>query len=223
MSQANSSPGTGRAVLLLIAGIPLTMILAASWLWYFVVEGDLDLVGTLGTANHGTLVQPPRQLADMPFADDAGARFSWTDVEPRWTMLVVNRGSVCDRDCERRLYTTRQIHIALGKEFNRVRRVMLSDQPVGDVRVELPAVATDGVPEGAPSDLSGFIGAAHNGLLPLSATPDVVVEIASEWDENPAQWYLVDPAGWVMMRFSDDMSYKDIIKDLKFLLKNSGG
>jgi hypothetical protein len=72
MSQANSSPGTGRAVLLLIAGIPLTMILAASWLWYFVVEGDLDLVGTLGTANHGTLVQPPRQLIDMPFADDAG-------------------------------------------------------------------------------------------------------------------------------------------------------
>ena len=42
----------------LIAGIPLTMILAATWLWYFVVRGDLDLVCALGTANQGTLVQP---------------------------------------------------------------------------------------------------------------------------------------------------------------------
>ena len=38
-----------RLVLLMIAGIPLTMILAASWLWYFVVNGDLDLVGALCT------------------------------------------------------------------------------------------------------------------------------------------------------------------------------
>jgi hypothetical protein len=48
-----------RMVLLLIAGVPVTMILGATWLWYFVVRGDLDLVGTLGTANRGALVQPP--------------------------------------------------------------------------------------------------------------------------------------------------------------------
>lgn len=223
MSEVNTSPGSGRAVLLLIAGIPLTMILAASWLWYFVVEGDLDLVGALGTANHGTLVQPPRQIVDIPFADDAGARFRWTDVEPRWTMLVVNRGETCDRQCERRLYTTRQIHIALGKEFNRVRRVMLSDQPVDQVTVQLPDGPTEGVPEGAPADLPGFVAQAHNGLLLLSTAPEPMDDIAAEWDQDTAQWYLVDPAGWVMMRFSDDLSYKDIIKDLKFLLKNSGG
>ena len=36
-------------------------------------------------------------------------------------------------------------------------------------------------------------------------------------------WYLVDPSGWVMMRYSADVNYKDVIGDLKFLLKNSGG
>ena len=61
-----------RMVLLLIAGIPVTMILGATWLWYFVVRGDLDLVGTLGTANRGALVQPPRQI------DEADVR------EPTW-------------------------------------------------------------------------------------------------------------------------------------------
>ena len=51
-----------RLTLLLIMGIPVTMILTATWLWYFVVQGDLDLVGKLGTSNRGTLVEPPRQI-----------------------------------------------------------------------------------------------------------------------------------------------------------------
>ncbi len=210
-------------MLLLIAGIPLTMILAASWLWYFVVEGDLDIVGALGTANHGVLVQPPRQLVDLNYVDDAGARFSWNDVDPRWTMLVVNRGASCDVECERRLYTTRQIHVALGREFNRVRRVMLSDTPAEAVSVVLPEQATEGVPPGAPSDLPGFAAAAHQGMVVLSVDGAAMDSIAPEWAEDTTQWYLVDPAGWVMMRFSDELSYKDVIKDMKFLLKNSGG
>jgi hypothetical protein len=39
----------------------------------------------------------------------------------------------------------------------------------------------------------------------------------------PTQWYVVDPAGWIMMRVSDDLYYKDVISDLRFLLKHSGG
>lgn len=210
-------------MLLLIAGIPLTMILAASWLWYFVVEGDLDIVGALGTANHGELVQPPRQLAELAFIDDAGARFNWSDIDPRWTMLVVNRGARCDAECERRLYTTRQIHVALGREFNRVRRVMLSDTPADNVFVTLPAQGTDGVPPDAPSDLPGFAAAAHQGMVVLSVDGADMDRLAPEWLDNSSQWYLVDPAGWVMMRFGDELSYKDVIKDMKFLLKNSGG
>ena len=60
-------------------------------------------------------------------------------------------------------------------------------------------------------------------MVVLSASPDQVGEIATEWDDNSAQWFLVDPAGWVMMRFSDDLPYKEVIRDMKFLLKNSGG
>ena len=41
MEQTDTT-NNNRLVLLLIAGIPVTMILAASWLWYFVVEGDLE-------------------------------------------------------------------------------------------------------------------------------------------------------------------------------------
>ena len=32
-----------------------------------------------------------------------------------------------------------------------------------------------------------------------------------------------DPAGWIMMAYNSGDSYKDVIADLKFLLKNSRG
>ena len=75
MSPSAKTDGQNRMTLLLIAGIPLTMVLAASWLWYFVVEGNLDLVSALGTSNNGTLTSPPRQIVETPFRDDVGASF----------------------------------------------------------------------------------------------------------------------------------------------------
>ena len=82
---------SGRLVLLLIAGIPVTIILASSWLWYFVVQGDLDLVGRLGTSNAGQLLQPPRQALEANWQSAGGAEFSLAE-EPRWLPhVMVNR------------------------------------------------------------------------------------------------------------------------------------
>ena len=69
-------------MLLTIAGIPVTMILAATWLWYFVVNGELDLVGSLGTANNGQLLEPPRPVAELGLVDQAGDAFSLATGDP---------------------------------------------------------------------------------------------------------------------------------------------
>jgi hypothetical protein len=34
-------------------------------------------------------------------------------------------------------------------------------------------------------------------------------------------FYIVDPQGWLMMSYSEKNTYKEIIKDMRFLLKNS--
>ena len=47
-----------RRVLLLIAGIPVGMMLAATALWWAVQQGYVDILGSVGTANHGELVDP---------------------------------------------------------------------------------------------------------------------------------------------------------------------
>ena len=115
-----------RLVLLMIVGIPLTMVLAATWLWYFVVRGDLDVVAMLGTANRGSLVQPPRSLLPVALRDDRGRAFDAAELGRHWTMLVPVAGTDCEEICEQTLYTTRQIHLAMGKEYKRIRRAMVS-------------------------------------------------------------------------------------------------
>ena len=220
MEQTDAS-NNNRLVLLLIAGIPVTMILAASWLWYFVVKGDLDLVGAIGTANQGTLVQPPRQLDDVSLMDSAGLPIKWGDSEqePRWVLLVPSPGPVCAASCEQRLYLTRQIHIAMGKEFNRIGRAYVSDTGVAET-----ALAVDTISDGGtlPSDFDELLERGHRGLRVLEVSSEDFSTLFPELSEDAQTWYLVDPAGWIMMSYDDSVGYRDVMSDLKFLLKNSG-
>jgi len=212
-------PNSNRMVLLLIAGLPVTVILLATWLWFFVARGDLDLVAILGTANRGVLVQPPRRLAEAPLHEQGGAAFSYGSLEPRWTMLVPVTGIACDAACEHTLYVTRQIHVALGKEFNRVRRILVSEVPVAGVHLAASELS-DRRP--APPDLAAYLAQEQRGLEALVLDRVDFERLFPEYLGDPGTWYLVDPAGWIMMAYNAGIPYKDVMSDLKFLLKNSG-
>lgn len=209
-----------RMVLLLIGGIPVTVILAATWLWFFVARGELDLVSVLGTANRGTLVQPPRQLDEHELRDESGAVVKLSDMEPRWTMVVPVTGGRCDESCEKTLYLTRQIHVAMGKEFNRLQRLYISDHSAGNTQLTVAKLSDD---HPAPGDFAQYLATEHHGLQALALSPTSYATLFPEHQADPGTWYLMDPAGWVMMSYNDEVSYKDVIADLKFLLKNSGG
>lgn len=207
-----------RAVLLLIGGIPVTMILAATWLWFFVASGDLDLVQALGTANRGTLVEPPRQLDDRDLTDDTALPAKFADLDPpRWAFLVPGDGASCDAQCEKTLYTTRQIHIALGKEFNRVRRLYVGTDALADTRLGVSELS-DGAP--APASFADYLDTEHRGLNAFTVSDADFAALFPEYAENDSTWYLVDPKGWIMMSYNGEIPYKDVISDLKFLLKN---
>ncbi len=220
--EQTDAPNNNRLVLLLIAGIPVTMILAASWLWYFVVKGDLDLVGMIGTANQGTLVQPPRQLGDAALLDTAGLPVGWgdTEQEPRWVLLVPSSGPTCADACEQRLYLTRQIHLAMGKEFNRIGRAFVSDTATDEIALSVDALSDGGA---LPGDLDALLERDHRGMRALVVSPEAFGTLFPELAENPETWYLVDPSGWLMMSYDDSVGYRDVMSDLKFLIKNSGG
>ena len=207
-----------RLTLLLIMGIPVTMILTATWLWYFVVQGDLDLVGKLGTSNRGTLVQPPRQIDQFDLRDRDGRDFSYTDVDRRWTLLVPYSGPDCDARCEATLYVTRQIHTAMGKELPRIRRMYVANQPLSEQALAVDTLSDE---RPAPQSLAAYFDQQQRGLIPLHVSEPDFDTAFTEYLSARDTWYLVDPAGWIMMSYSSEVTYKDVISDLKFLLKNS--
>ena len=222
MTETNNRTG-GRAILLLIAGLPVTMILASTWLWYFVERGDIDIIGALGTANSGELLPEPLNIRALEFEAADGSQASLATSEPKWTLMLVNDGPSCDADCNELLYLTRQIRIAIGRDYQRTQRLLVVDTPLETIQSSGEAVAGESGSNGE-STLEGA-------LLPQLEREHVDLKV---WRRNgqavvpdgqlmPNSWYLVDPSGWVMMRYSTEVNYKDVIGDLKFLLKNSGG
>lgn len=215
--EGNEQNSNNRMVLLLIAGIPVTVTLIATWLWYYVVQGELDLAAMLGTSNSGTLVQPPRQLDEVALREINGLPFQYSELEPKWTFLIPG-GARCEAVCEKNLYTTRQIHIAMGQEFSRIRRIYLSDAAVSDTVLDVEHLSDD---RPAPDGFIEYLASEHRGLRVLEIAPGEFEELLEEHRADPGSWYLVDPAGWIMMSYQSEVGYKGVMSDLTFLLKNS--
>ena len=205
-----------RLILLSIVGLPVTMVLAATWLWFFVSRGDIDLVDLLGTSNHGVLLSPPTQLNDFSYQNQFGAQALFADSDPQWTLLVPVPAQ-CDGICLSTLYLTRQIHLGLGKEFGRIRRVYVSPERV-NLDLPLPAMLSDSMAEGV-TQLGEYLEGYHKAmpLLHMNAR-----DYQTTFGQSAAgMWYVVDPASWMMMSYESTVHYKDVTSDLKFLLKNS--
>lgn len=199
----NTADNKNRMTLLLIAGVPVIIILASSWLWYYVASGRLDLVDILGTANRGSLLEPPVNLADLPVVDAEGlALEADAGDKPLWRIMVPGRGG-CDADCQQLLHYTRQMHRALGKYQNRIERVFLG-------------IGMDG------SELLNAELRQEYPRLKLLYTPSASFQAQLDTSGQPS-YYLVDPHGWIILSYQTDTDGKDLMADLKFLLKNSNG
>ena len=215
MTETSNQSG-GRAILLLIAGLPVTMILASTWLWYFVERGDVDIIGALGTANSGELLAEPINIRELEFEATDGSTVGLSSIEPKWTMLLVNDGATCDAACNELLYVTRQIRIAIGRDYQRTQRLLIVDTPID-------LIQSNDDTEGPSDDTMPLMPQLERDHVDLNVWRREDQAVLPEGQSEPSAWYLVDPSGWVMMRYTTDVNYKDVIGDIKFLLKNSGG
>jgi hypothetical protein len=174
------------------------IILAATWLWYYVASGRIDIVGILGTANHGILLDPPLALESLALTDAQGEAVSAVGERPVWQILLPGRNG-CDAACSEAVHYTRQIHSAMGKYANRIERLLVtSRRPDERLAKDYPKLKLRYT---SASGMEALEGAAPAALAPA--------------------YFLVDPAGWVILSYTADADGKDVMADLKFLLKNS--
>jgi len=192
--------GGARRDLYLIIGLLIAVVATSTALFWASTSGRLDLPALLGTKNHGDLIQPPRPLAELSLHTPEGQPFEFAKQKPHWTFLVPVSAH-CDAGCEKALYLTRQIHVALGKNAGRVQRYVVS---------------RDGAPDAAFAQLL----TQHPGVQVLLA--DTAAFDRHLAGQLPAHsYFVVDPAGWMMMGYHNDHAYTGVIADMKFRPSNS--
>lgn len=106
-----------RVILLALAALAM-LPLAAALVLYYLAPG---MAGGAQT-NHGALLDPPGALADLELTMPDGRRIE-AGPERRWRLILVNpRG--CNEACRQDLHLLRQMHVRLGRDRDRVRRVL---------------------------------------------------------------------------------------------------
>ncbi|AQQ66255.1 hypothetical protein Mag101_00255 [Microbulbifer agarilyticus] len=200
--QESSSPaprgGLSRlAGMSVVASVALPM-LAAYIIFYTGVGMPTD------TVNQGELLTPAQDLAEINLLADDGNAVDLAAQEPKWRYLIV-AGENCAGECEKLLYTTRQVHIRLGEKSLRVERLLVTGAPLTELR---HSILADQHPK-----------------LRFTTTDQKKLD---EWlaDSDHAELkrpsaLLVDQQGYAMMVYDNTHNGNQLLKDIKRLLKYS--
>ncbi|WP_246166708.1 hypothetical protein [Marinobacter salinexigens] len=188
----------GRRTAILLFAVGFGPMLFATIMFY---TGWLN---PAGNTNNGTLIDPVMPISSLHLQTAAGepleGRFGPEKADAQWLMMVV--AGECGADCEQLLYLARQVNIALGKNANRVGRAALL--------------------ESLPADLSSRWSSEYSLMERLSPAPGTAPVWPPGIDpQTSPRILLVDPFGNLMMSYGAGNTGKEILKDLKHLLKLS--
>lgn len=201
------------AALMLVAILPITF--ATMNFRSAMLDGGFG-----GSLNNGILINPPVDISALDMKDEQGVPMfkpfeeviealgdEEYEIQP-WLMVYVSTGE-CAQSCLDRVYELRQLHVALGKDIQRVRRYFLNAS--GDeISVENKQLFRDEYPS---------MGVAHGDPATIKqnfAQAEVQFNI-------PGEDYVifVDPVGNTMMYYTSDKTAQDIMSDLETLLRHS--
>ncbi|MNY49688.1 hypothetical protein D3C86_1851340 [compost metagenome] len=119
--------------------------------------------------------------------------------EARWQLLVTAPKD-CAVDCQQLVYLARQIQIGLGREAGRASHAIAAAQPLNS---DYEARLTREYPQlqRYPLDLAMFTKATG--------------------DQAAPQLWIIDPHGNLVLRYDPSVKGKDLLNDLRHLLKLS--
>lgn len=167
--------------------------LAVAWIWFFHFQDIRP-----EPINHGDLIEPVVPIADLKLYERESG-IGVTPLTDDWS-IVLFAPDACDVTCERALYLSRQVHIRLNRDADRVQRVLIAGSDV-----EYPV-------------------AEHPDLRVFDADERVIARFSDPAREALAgsdRMYLVDPRGNLMMSYPLDFTPEMLSDDLERLLRYS--
>jgi cytochrome oxidase Cu insertion factor (SCO1/SenC/PrrC family) len=189
----------GRVRMLLVLLVCAAPVIA-SYFTYFVIRPE-------GRTNYAELILPTKTLpASLPLVTLDGVPAMPASLKGQW-LLVVVIDSACDPACEQRLFMQRQLREMLGRDRDRLDKlVLVTDE--GPLRPELRLALEAAVPATVLRVPEASLAAW---LTPASGQP------------LQAHLYVVDPLGEWMMRMPPEAEPQKAMRDLVKLLRASAG
>lgn len=147
-----------------------------------------------GRSYHGELIGNGQTRADL------GVQAQ----EDRWQILVTAPKD-CSVDCQQLVYLARQIQIGLGRDAGRASHALAAAQPLSS---EYDAKLTREYPQLQRYSLDLATFSAFN-------------KTAGTGDKAVPQLWIIDPHGNLVLRYDPTVKGKDLLNDLRHLLKLS--
>lgn len=167
----------------------------AGWLAFYVFELRPE------SSHFGELVVPVQKIDFSLLHQPDGEVYKSQDFD-KWTFVLIRRQE-CGSDCQQSLYYQRQMRIALGRDTDRVRNILLFETSLPE---EMQAFMKD-YPE-----LSVYQ-RVDQAMLNQFVVPDKA--------DQHELWYLVDPDHNLMMVYPMVNEIREVMDDLRRLLKIS--
>ncbi len=121
INQSSKLKSRNRLQLALLFLIPFAAM-SLAWIMYFTGLWLPD-----GRTNKGELLSPPASFADLHLKQGEQV-FAAAMTEGLWRVVVFGSTQCQEAQCVDSLYKTRQVHIALGKDADRVTRFYVAPQ-----------------------------------------------------------------------------------------------
>jgi len=142
--------------------------------------------------NIGELMQPPKNLAAIALKRADGSDYAWTSDNQRWQIVFVAPQN-CGAPCAQMLDTLHRLWLSEGRLADRVQVVWFGDLPANAPRFRM--------------------------LVPMAANPQFLQALPDTASAQALPVYLVDPTGYLVMRYPPGFEPGGLRKDLAQLLK----
>lgn len=182
---------------LILLGVALVFIIPILVSWYLVFFSDFKK-GDGGTQK-GELISPVIPLGEPEVFNLKSKTIE--SINGKWTLLFFVENE-CNQLCEDKLYQIRQIRLALGKDRDKVDRLLVSKNK-----------------QQWSQYTNSFNGQKY--IDPTSRDYNRLIKKFNDYaDLDLKATYLIDPYGFLMMKYPQDDNPMGTIKDIERLIKN---
>ena len=150
------------------------------------------------TTNYGELIKPILPITNIKINTESNIS-NTNSLNGKWSLLYYLKND-CLKTCEENIYLLRQVNTALGKDMDRLQRILMFDE---NVKYSLEFLTS------------------YPGLIYIYNKPNSLHGLLSSLSDGESSILLIDPLGNVILKYSEELQGKKLLKDLKKLLKLS--